>query len=94
MALRRGIRTEPVAECVDLIEAALPDRNISIAGYDNDCLGCLTAERAAEAGSHENRGVTIRPWRRDLRRHAGLFAHSLERVVVSAVARMVRRRKT
>lgn len=94
LELRRGVRTEPVAECVDLIEAALPDWILSIAGCDDDCLGSLPTERVVKDRGHENIGITSQLWGRTVRRHDGLFADSLEQAVVRAVARMVRWRET
>ena len=84
---------EPVAEYVDLIEATLPNQQLWIAGYSNDCFGYLPTEQVVGEGGHENIGVTLWLWGRDLRRQVGFFAPSVERTIVGAAARMARRQE-
>ena len=82
---------EPVAEYVDLLEAALPNRDLWIAGYSNDCFGYLPTEQIVREGGHENIGVTLWLWGRDLQSYAGFFAPSVDQAIVSTVVRMARR---
>ena len=82
---------EPVAEFVDLISSALPDQKLWIAGYNNDCFGYLPTEQVVREGGHENIGVTLWLWGRNLHRYVGFFAPSVEQTIVSTVARIARR---
>ena len=82
---------EPVAEYVDLISSSLPDQQLWIAGYNNDCFGYLPTAQIVEEGGHENIGVTLWLWGRNLHRYVGFFAPSVQQTIVSAVARIARR---
>ena len=86
-----ALPAEPVAEYVRLIQTALPNRHLWIAGYNNDCFGYLPTERIVNEGGHENIGVTLWIWGQDLRRNAGFFAPSVESAIVRSVVRLAGR---
>ena len=83
-----ALPAEPVAEYVHLIEAALPNRHLWIAGYNNDCFGYLPSAQVVNEGGHENIGVTLWIWGQGLRRNAGFFAPSVEDAIVRSVVRL------
>ena len=80
-----ALPAEPVAEYVRLIEAALPNRELWVAGYNNDCFGYLPTAQIINEGGHENIGVTLWLWGQNLQQNAGFFAPSVEQAVVHAV---------
>ena len=86
-----ALPAEPVADYVNLIQAALPNRELWIAGYSNDCFGYLPTAQVVREGGHENIGITLWIWGRNLRRYAGFFAPAVEKAIVSAVVRLARR---
>ena len=86
-----ALPAEPVAEYVDLIQAALPNRKLWIAGYNNDCFGYLPTEQVVREGGHENIGITLWLWGRNLRQSVGFFAPNVEQTVVQAAARLASR---
>ena len=86
-----ALPAEPVADYVNLIQAALPNRELWIAGYSNDCFGYLPTAQVVREGGHENIGITLWIWGRSLRRYAGFFAPAVEKAIVSAVVRLARR---
>ena len=49
-----ALPAEPVAEYVNLIQAALPNRELWIAGDNNDCFGYLPTAQIVNEGGHEN----------------------------------------
>ncbi len=83
-----ALPAEPVAEYVHLIEAALPNQELWIAGYNNDCFGYLPTARVVNEGGHENIGVTLWIWGQNLGQNAGFFAPSVEQAVVNAVVHL------
>lgn len=83
-----ALPAEPVAEYVHLIEAALPNRHLWIAGYNNDCFGYLPTTQVVNQGGHENIGVTLWIWGRSLRRNVGFFAPSVGDAIVRSVVRL------
>ena len=86
-----ALPAEPVAEYVHLIEAALPNRELWIAGYNNDCFGYLPTAQVVNEGGHENIGITLWVWGQNLQQNAGFFAPSVEQAVVNAVVRLAGR---
>ena len=86
-----ALPAEPVAEYVHLIKAALPERHLWIAGYNNDCFGYLPSAQVVNEGGHENIGVTLWIWGQGLRRNAGFFAPSVEDAIVRSVVRLAGR---
>ena len=83
-----ALPAEPVAGYVHLIEAALPNRALWVAGYNNDCFGYLPTAQVVNEGGHENIGVTLWLWGHNLQQNAGFFAPSVEQAVVQAVVRL------
>ena len=72
------------------IGAPLPNQELRIAGYNNDCFGYAPTKQVIREGGHENIGFTLWLWGRNLRWHAGFFAPSVEQVIVCTEARTVR----
>ena len=83
-----ALPAEPVAKYVDLIEAALPNHALWIAGYNNDCFGYLPTAQVVNEGGHENIGITLWVWGQNLQQNVGFFAPSVEQAVIDAVVRM------
>lgn len=80
-----GLPGEPVAEYVPLVKGRLPDKNLWIAGYNNHCFGYLPTRRIIEEGGHENIGVTLWIWGKNLSDRVGFFDPETEEVALNAV---------
>ena len=76
---------EPVAEYVPLLRKAVGERNLWVAGFNNDCFGYLPTATVIKEGGHEAIGITLWAWGQDLDRYVAFFAPEVQDVVVNTV---------
>jgi hypothetical protein len=81
---------EPVAEYVGLLQKSLGEKNLWVAGYDNDCFGYLPTARVIKQGGHEAIGITLWAWGQDIDRYVAFFAPPVQDVVVNTASKLAK----
>jgi hypothetical protein len=82
---------EPVAEYVSLLHQALGEKNLWVAGFNNDCFGYLPTATVIKEGGHEAIGITLWAWGQNLDRYVAFFAPNVQNVVVDTVTDLAKK---
>lgn len=82
---------EPVAEYVSLLQKALGERNLWVAGFNNDCFGYLPTAAVVNEGGHEAIGITLWAWGQDLDRYVAFFAPEVQDLVVKTATDLAKK---
>lgn len=79
---------EPVAEYVPLLRKSIGEKNLWVAGFNNDCFGYLGTAKVIREGGHEAIGITLWAWGQDLDRYVAFFAPEVQDVVVNTATEL------
>jgi neutral ceramidase len=82
---------EPVAEYVPLLRKSLGEKNLWIAGFNNDCFGYLPTASVIKEGGHEAIGITLWAWGQDLDRYVAFFAPEVQDHVVKTAMELAKK---
>ena len=74
-----------------LLRKSLGEKNLWVAGFNNDCFGYLPTAAVIKEGGHEAIGITLWAWGQDLDRYVAFFAPAVQDVVVNTATDLAKK---